>query len=103
METLSLTFEKPVDWTAFGVWLSALLHAHGEKVLRVKGLLDTGDPGPVSVNGVQHVIHPPNHLEQWPKGEDGNIRYGSFLIFVVKGIDAGLISESLRTFELYGA
>src|SRR2546422_6769574 len=33
------TVDLPLDWTAFGVWLTMLLHAHGENVLRVKGIL----------------------------------------------------------------
>ena len=35
-----------------------LLHAHGEAVLRVKGLLNVGATGPVVLNGVQHILHP---------------------------------------------
>ena len=58
----AITFGGPVDWTGFGIWLSMLLHARGEDVLRVKGLLDVGGSGPVVLNGVQHVIHPPEHL-----------------------------------------
>ena len=34
------TLDEPVDWSAFSVWLSLLLHAHGEKILRFKALLD---------------------------------------------------------------
>ena len=56
-----LELDGTVDWTAFGIWFSALLHAHGERVLRVKGLLDTGGEGPVLFNGVQHSVYPPEH------------------------------------------
>ncbi len=31
-----VTVEEPIDWTAFGVWLTMLLNRHGDKVLRVK-------------------------------------------------------------------
>ena len=55
-----LTFDRPLDWTAFGIWLTMLLHAHGESVLRVKGILNVqGLATPVVIHGVQHVIHPP--------------------------------------------
>src|SRR5262249_13631098 len=40
--SLALSLEKPLDWPAFGLWLSMLLHRHGDRVLRVKGLLDVG-------------------------------------------------------------
>ena len=90
----SLTFDGPVDWTAFGTWFSMLLHARGEDVLRVKGLLDVGGPGPVLLNGVQHVIHPPDHLEEWPD-EDRRSR----IVFITRGIRAEEIVDSLQTFS----
>ncbi|WP_266096510.1 CobW family GTP-binding protein [Rubrobacter marinus] len=95
----SLTFDGPVDWTAFGTWFSMLLHARGEDVLRVKGLLDVGGPGPVLLNGVQHVIHPPDHLEEWPDGD-----HESRIVFITRGIRAEEIVDSLETFSgLIGA
>lgn len=97
--TVSLTFDGSVDWAAFGIWLSMLLHARGEDVLRVKGLLDVGERGPVVLNGVQHTIHPPKHLEEWPD-EDRNSR----VIFIARGIKRDEILSSLSAFEnLLGA
>ena len=41
-----LTVEEPIDWTAFGVWLTMLINRHGDKVLRVKGILNlVGEDG----------------------------------------------------------
>ena len=95
----ALTFDGPVDWAAFGIWLSMLLHARGEEVLRVKGLLDTGDPGPVVLDGVQHVVHPPRHLEAWPD-EDRRSR----VVLIARGIRSEEILASLEAFRgLLGA
>lgn len=94
IQSISFTFDKPLDWTAFGVWLSMLLHARGEEVLRVKGLLDVGEIGPVVLNGVQHIIHPPDHLDQWPDNE----KY-SHLVFIVRSIKPESITASLQTFQ----
>ncbi len=97
--SVSLTFDGSVEWAAFGAWLSMLLHARGEDILRVKGLLDVGDDGPVVLDGVQHVIHPPRHLEAWP---DENRR--TRLIFITRGIQAEEVVASLDAFEgLIGA
>jgi G3E family GTPase len=97
--SVSLTFDRPVDWTAFGIWLSMLLHARGEDVLRVKGLLDVGERGPVVINGVQHTIHPPEHLDRWP---DENHR--SRIVFICRGIRSGELLGSLEAFRgLVGA
>lgn len=93
METFSLTFDEPLDWTAFGIWLTMLLARHGADVLRVKGLLDTGGPGPVVLNGVQHAVHPPEHLEEWP---DADRR--SRLTFITAGLERERIESSLRAF-----
>ncbi len=97
--SVSLTFDGAVDWTAFGIWLSMLLHARGEDVLRVKGLLDVGERGPVVVNGVQHTIHPPEHLDRWPD-EDRRSR----IVFITKGIRPEELLGSLEAFRgLLGA
>jgi G3E family GTPase len=97
--SVSLTFDGSVDWTAFGIWLSMLLHARGEDVLRVKGLLDVGERGPVLVNGVQHTIHPPEHLDRWPD-EDHRSR----IVFITKGIRPEELLGSLEAFrKLLGA
>src|SRR5262249_13437571 len=66
VQALCLVFDEPLDWTAFGIWLTMLLQARGLDILRVKGLLDVGGLGPVLLNGVQHAVHPPVHLEKWP-------------------------------------
>jgi hypothetical protein len=42
---------------------------------------------------VQHVIHPPVHLEEWPDDD-----HASRLVFVVQGIDPAFLDRSLRTF-----
>jgi G3E family GTPase len=90
-----VTEDRPLDWTAFGIWLSMLVHAHGENVLRVKGLINVaGLPTPVVVNGVQHIIHPPTHLDRWPSDDTR-----SRIIFVVRGLDPEMLQRSLAAFN----
>ncbi|MEX2104903.1 MAG: GTP-binding protein [Bacilli bacterium] len=93
-KSISISFDNPIDWNAFGLWLSMLLYARGEDVFRVKGLLDVGEQGPVSLNGVQHIIHPPDHLEKWPVQDRR-----SHLIFIVRNIDPAQIVSSLDAFQ----
>src|SRR5690606_5283098 len=40
ISTVSLSYDETLDWNAFGVWLSMLVHGHGEKILRLKGILN---------------------------------------------------------------
>jgi G3E family GTPase len=89
-----LFLERPVDWTAFGIWLTMLLASRGADVLRVKGLLDVGGPGPVVLNGVQHVVHPPEHLDSWP---DDDRR--SRIVFIARGFGKDEVEESLAAFD----
>ena len=93
-----LVHDEPVDWTAFGVWLTMLLHTHGEDILRVKGLLNVeGEETPVVINGVQHIIHPPMHLDAWPD-ESRQSR----VVFIVRGLERALIERSLAVFNRLG-
>lgn len=93
VQSLVLTAVTPIDWTAFGVWLSALLHVHGRAILRVKGILDIGEPYPILINGVQHQIHAPMHLDAWP----GQGRR-STLVLIVVGIDIADLCASFQRF-----
>jgi G3E family GTPase len=90
--------DERVDWEAFAVWLTMLLSSHGQDVLRVKGFLDVGGPGPLLLNAVQHVVHPPVHLDAWP---DDDRR--SRLVFVVRGLEQRAVEDSLAAFNRLGA
>ena len=94
VRSLSLSLDERLDWTAFGVWLSALLHRHGERILRVKGILDVSDvEGPVVLQAVESLTHPPVHLPAWPPGPRG-----SRLVFITKDLDPEAIRRSLHVF-----
>ena len=89
-----LFLDEQLDWGAFGIWLTMLLQSRGENILRVKGLLDIGGPGPLLLNGVQHVVHPPVHLDAWPD-EDRRSR----LVFIGRGIEPAALEHSLSVFN----
>lgn len=94
LQTFSLRIENAVDWSAFGIWLTCLLHRHGARVLRVKGLLNVaGVAGPLVLQGVQDMIYPPTHLDAWPD-DDRTSR----LVFVVEDLDASSVQDSLLAF-----
>lgn len=94
VSSMSLIVDRPMDWTAFGIWLSLLLNRHGDNVLRVKGILCVeGSDTPVFINGVQHIVHPPRHLERWPTPD-----HRSRIVFITRGIDQGPLRRSLEAF-----
>lgn len=94
VRSMSIKFYEPLDWTSFGLWMSMLLYTHGEDMLRIKGMVDVGDDGPVVINGVQHIIHPPHHLTSW-NGEERN----SQIVFIMKNIEPESIMASLVAFQ----
>jgi G3E family GTPase len=82
VSAFSIIVDEPLDWTAFGIWLTMLLNRHGERILRVKGILAlAGEERPIVVHGVQHLVHAPTHLGHWPD-ED----HCSRLVFIVEGL-----------------
>ncbi len=85
---------EEVDWTAFGIWLTMLLQARGQDILRVKGFLNVGGAGPVLVNCVQHAVHPPVHLEEWPDDD-----HRSRLVFIGRNLDVERLRDSLAAFD----
>jgi G3E family GTPase len=90
----ALVLERPLDWTSFGIWLTMLLHRHGDRVLRVKGILNVaGTDAPVAVHGAQQLVHAPVHMRCWPD-EDRRSR----LVFIVKGLERSAIERSLAVF-----
>jgi G3E family GTPase len=92
IHAFTLTFDGSLDWTLFGLWLTMLLNRHGEKVLRVKGMLNVaGTDAPVAIHGVQHLVHPPVHMAAWPDRDRS-----SRLVFIVDGIDRVLIERRCR-------
>jgi G3E family GTPase len=94
IRAVALFLDDQLDWTAFGIWLTMLLQARGQELLRVKGLLNVGAEGPLLVNGVQHAVHPPEHLADWP---DDDRR--SRLVFIGSGYDEEELTRSLAAFN----
>ena len=94
IEAVVLRLDRSIDWTAFGIWLTMLLHARGSEILRIKGLLDTGGDGPLLVDCVQHAVYPPVHLETWPD-EDRRSR----LVFIGRGLGRNALERSLAAFD----
>jgi G3E family GTPase len=94
VQTLTLELQRPLTWQVFGAWLTLLLHAHGARVLRFKARIDAGAGGPVLLDAVQEVVHPPRHVERW-----GAEPRGSRLTFIARDLDVERIRTSLLTFE----
>ena len=74
--------DKPVEWLSFARAMETLIALRGADLLRVKGILNVaGCRGPVVVQYVQHLAHPPVELESWlDKNRNGRI------VFITRNI-----------------
>jgi G3E family GTPase len=81
IKSFCLWFDPPLQWDAVQKAIEELSASHGEKILRIKGLLNL-DGRPAAVHGVQHFLHPPAPLGKWPDGDQR-----SRLVFITSRLD----------------
>ena len=87
-----LTQEKPMRWVVFARSMGALMQLRGPDLLRVKGFLNVeGCKGPVVVQFVQHLAHPPIELEHWP---DENQQ--SRVVFITRNISEQQVRDLFK-------
>ncbi|MGC1571483.1 MAG: GTP-binding protein, partial [Pseudolabrys sp.] len=90
-----LTHDKPMPWAVFARSMDALMQLRGPDLLRVKGFLDVeGCKGPVVVQFVQHLAHPPVELESWPD-EDRKSR----VVFITRNIAERQVRDLFKAIE----
>lgn len=96
VQACRLHWPEPVDWPGFSLWLSALLHRHGDRVLRVKGLLrlrEAEEDGALLIQAVRHAVHPPEHLPGVPAPP------GADIVVIARDIDTALLHRSFAAFQ----
>ena len=89
VQSFALRFTQPMPWAAFTQCLDVLTALRGPDLLRVKGLVNVeGKTGPMVVQGVQHLFHPPLELAAWPSA-DRTTR----LVFITRGIPRQVVAD----------
>ena len=87
--------QQPVEWPAFSRAMETLIALRGAELLRVKGILNVaGCRGPVVVQYVQHLAHPPVELQSWP---DQN--RDSRVVFITRNIQEAQIRDLFAAVE----
>ena len=67
IESFIIETSAPIEWPTFARAMETLTALRGADLLRAKGLLNiAGCRGPVVIQYVQHLAHPPVELESWP-------------------------------------
>jgi G3E family GTPase len=87
--------QQPLAWPAFSRAMETLIALRGAELLRVKGILDVaGCRGPVVVQYVQHLAHPPVELQSWPD-QNRNSR----VVFITRNIREAHIRDLFAAVE----
>jgi G3E family GTPase len=87
-----VTENAPLSWAPFARAMETLVALRGPDLLRVKGLLNVaGCRGPVVVQFVQHLAHPPVELDVWPDADRS-----SRLVFITRDIGEAAVKNPFR-------
>ena len=81
------------DWSALGVWLSALLHARGDEIVRVKGVVRT-PAGRLLLQTVRKVVQPPEILPV----DDSRDGLDNGIVVIGRGFDPNDLRLSFQHF-----
>jgi G3E family GTPase len=95
IKAFCLTSDAPVRQATLDMFLDLLRSQAGAKLLRVKGLVGLAeDPDhPVVIHGVQHVVHVPAILPEWPSADRR-----SRLVFIVHDLDRDYVEKLWNAF-----
>lgn len=81
-----------IDWATFSVWLSALLYARGDDLVRVKGIFAT-PAGPLLLQAVRKSVQPPELLPAETTARKNQI------VFIGRGYKGDDLRRSLDYFS----
>jgi G3E family GTPase len=90
----TIDIDETIDWAAFSVWLSALLHARGDDIMRVKGVVRT-PAGRLLLQSVRQVVQSPEILPDSGEEIDGK---DNAIVIIGRGFDPKSLLPSLRYF-----
>ena len=99
VQSFVLRFEQPMTWESFTQCLDVLTALRGPDLLRVKGLVNVkGKTGPMVVQGVQHLFHPPLELAAWPNDD-----HGTRLVFITRDIPRQTVADLFTAIGAVGS
>jgi G3E family GTPase len=99
IRSFTIVPNRSFDWNTLSSTLHFLTSLRGADILRIKGLLEIdGEPGPVVVQGAQHIFHPPVVLDAWP-GSNKNAR----LIFITRNLPREAVEALFAAVDLLDA
>ena len=96
IRSFSIVHERPIDPMALDMFIDLLRSAHGEKLLRMKGivLMSNNPDRPLVLHGVQSVFHPPERLAAWPEAAERRTR----LVLITKDLPEAFVRDLFDAF-----
>ena len=98
VRSLAVTLQAPLDFGAFSLWVAMLTQTRGAHVLRMKAVISArGEPAPIAVQSVQHVVYPPLTLPVMP-----GLRGRSHVVVLTHGLaetDLDELRSSLQALD----
>jgi G3E family GTPase len=91
-----LALPEDLDWAVLGLWLSALLQARGDTLVRVKGVVRS-PAGRLLLQAVRREVQPPEVL---PDG--GSAEHDNTLVFIGHGATSNVLARSLTHYASLG-
>ncbi len=96
IRSFSIFHDRPVSPMALEMFVDLLRSAHGEKLLRMKAIVQLADnpDRPVVLHGVQQIFHPPVRLDHWPDPADRRTR----LVLITQDLPEEFVSDLFAAF-----
>ena len=96
IRSFSIVHDRPIDPMALEMFVDLLRSAHGEKLLRMKGIvaMSNAPERPLVLQGVQSVFHPPERLAAWPDPEDRRTR----LVLITRDLPEAFVRDLFDAF-----
>ncbi len=95
IKAFTLATDAAISASTLDLFLELLRATHGNSLLRLKGIVKLQDDpsAPIVLHGVQHVMHPPIRLPEWPD-DDHRTR----LVMIVRDLDPKVIRRLFDAF-----
>ena len=91
ISSFTVTLPSPINWRDLKPVILKLCQSHGEKLLRLKGIIHAADlDNPLAIHAVHFTPYPPTELEGWTEDEPTNR-----IVLIGKGLDEAAIRKML--------
>jgi G3E family GTPase len=95
IQSFSVIIDEPIARSGLQAALAMLVSFRSEHLLRFKAIVNLhGEPRPVVLHGVQHVLYPEVTLDAWPDDD-----HRSRFVFITRDLEPGFVAKVLEDFS----